>query len=347
MNGSDSLKDSNAEGQDYAPDRFEKPVDLTKYAWLSIGAAIVTIALKSGAWAMVGSVGLLSDAAESLVNLAAAVVALVALKVAATPANQKYPYGRSKAEYFSSATEGVLIFIAAGAIMIVAAERFVNPQPLENVGVGLLVSVLASIVNGSVALVLWRAGVKHRSLLLRADAKHLLTDVITSVGVVLGIVIVWITGVDQLDTVVAFAVGINIVITGVKLITESIQGLMDVTLPAEDNDKIIAILEKHSADDRAFHGLQTRVSGRDRYMNVNVFVPGSWTVAQGHDYVEQIEKEIYTELPGIRVITHLEPIEDRASYEDIPAGYLPIEESQAGGPSDSGSTEAGAGAQSE
>ena len=309
------------------PIRNEKPVDLTGYAWLSIAAAIVTIALKSGAWALTGSVGLLSDAAESLVNLAAAVVALIALKVAASPANERYTYGRSKAEYFSSATEGVMIFFAAGAILIVAAQRFVHPQPLENVGIGLLVAVVASVVNGVVALVLWRAGVKHRSLVLRADAKHLLTDVITSVGVVAGVLVVWLTGINQLDAVVAFAVGVNIIITGVKLISESLQGLMDVTLPEEENQKIREILQRYAdaGEGRAFHGLQTRISGRERYMNVHVLVPGAWTVAQGHDYIEDLEADLLRALPGMRIITHLEPVEDPASYEDIPQGHLPIE----------------------
>lgn len=302
----------------------ETPVDLTKYAWLSIAAAIVTIGLKSGAWALTGSVGLLSDAAESLVNLAAAVVALIALKVAASPANNRYLYGRSKAEYFSSATEGIMIFFAAGAILITSAQRFVHPQPLENVGIGLLISVLASVVNGVVAFILMRAGRKHRSLTLTADAKHLMTDVWTSVGVVAGVGLVSLTGINQLDAVVAFAVGVNIIVTGVKLVTESLQGLMDVTLSPEDNDKLVAVLARHTSDTTAFHGLQTRVSGRDRYANMHVLVPGAWTVTMGHDYIENLERELMEALPGLRVITHLEPIEDPASYEDIPLGHLPI-----------------------
>ena len=304
--------------------RTHAAVDLTTFAWLSIAAAIVTIGLKSGAWALTGSVGLLSDAAESLVNLAAAVVALIALKVAASPANQRYLYGRSKAEYFSSATEGIMIFFAAGAILITSAQRFVHPQPLENVGIGLLVSVLASLINGGVALVLLRAGRKHRSLTLTADAKHLMTDVITSVGVVIGVALVWVTKINQLDAVVAFAVGVNIIITGVKLVSESLQGLMDVTLNEEDNEKIMEVLRRHTSDTTAFHGLQTRVSGRDRFANMHVLVPGAWTVREGHDYIETLEGELMEALPGIRLITHLEPIEDPASYEDIPMGHLPI-----------------------
>ncbi|HZK04668.1 MAG TPA: cation diffusion facilitator family transporter [Actinomycetaceae bacterium] len=308
-----------------------EPVGLTKYAWLSIAAAITTIGLKSAAWALTGSVGLLSDAAESLVNLAAAIVALIALKVAASPPTERFLYGRSKAEYFSAAIEGVLIFVAAGAILIMAAQRFVNPQPLENVDAGLIVSVIASVVNGGVGLVLWRAGVKHRSLTLRADAKHLWTDVLTSIGVIVGVLLVWATGINQLDALVAFAVGINIVVTGVKLMTESMRGLMDETLTDEENEKIIAILNSHSEDgETAFHGLQTRASGRERFMNVHVLVPGVWTVAEGHDFIDAIEEELHEALPGVHMVTHLEPIEDPLSYEDIPVGHLPITPRQDG-----------------
>lgn len=300
------------------------PVDLSRFAWLSIFAAIVTIALKSGAWALTGSVGLLSDAAESLVNLAAAVVALISLKIAATPADSKYPYGRSKAEYFSAAAEGIMILFAAGAIMITAVQRFVHPQPIENVGLGLLISVVASLINGGVGLVLWRAGRKYRSLTLTADAKHLWTDVITSIGVIVGVFLVWLTDINRLDAVVAFAVGVNIIVTGIRILIESLQGLLDVTLPEEDNQKIVAVLARYSSQETAFHGLQTRISGRERFMNVHVLVPGSWTVQEGHTFCEQVEREIERELTDIRVITHLEPIEDPASYADIPRGHLPI-----------------------
>ena len=317
---------------DPAPRHQDLALDLSRFAWLSICAAIVTIALKSGAWALTGSVGLLSDAAESLVNLAAAVVALIALKVAASPADEKYTYGRSKAEYFSAAAEGILILVAAGAIMITAVQRFVHPQPIENVGIGLLISVIASVVNGGVGLVLWRAGRKYRSLTLTADAKHLWTDVVTSIGVIVGVVLVWLTEVNQLDAVVAFAVGVNIVVTGIRLLIESLQGLLDVTLPAEDNEKIVAILARHSGENTAFHGLQTRISGRERFMNVHVLVPGSWSVQQGHAYCEQIEHEIEQELPGIRVITHLEPIEDPRSYEEGPG--LALSDVPTPGPAD-------------
>lgn len=303
-------------------------VDLSKYAWLSIAAAVATIGLKTAAWAMTGSVGLLSDAAESLVNLVAAIVALIALKVASSPANSRYTYGRSKAEYFSAGAEGFMILFAAGAIMITAAQRFVNPQPLENVGIGLGVAVVASVINGAVAYVLLRAGKKHRSLTLKADAKHLLTDVITSVGVVLGVGLVGITKINQLDAVVAFAVGVNIVVMGIRLITAALQGLLDVTLPDEENNAIIEILSSRASENTSFHGLQTRVSGRERFMSVHVLVPDEWTVRKGHDYVEEIETEIHAALPGIHISSHLEPITDQSSYDDIPEGQVPLPSTQ-------------------
>lgn len=298
--------------------------DLSGYAWLSIATAIVTIVLKTSAWALTGSVGLLSDAAESLVNLAAAVVALIALKAIARPADSTYTYGRSKAEYFSAAVEGVMIFFAAGAILIVSAERFINPQPLENVGIGLGVAIGAGVLNGVVALILLRAGKKHRSITLTADAKHLFTDVITSVGVVVGVVLVAITGWERLDPILGFLVGVNIVIMGARLVVESVQGLMDRTLPDDENDNLVAVLQSHTSDDVQFHGLQTRVAGREKYANVDVLVPGNWTVARGHRYIEQIESEMEAAVPGLVVVTHLEPIEDPESYADIPTGQIPI-----------------------
>lgn len=299
--------------------------DLSRFAWLSIAAAILTIGLKTGAWALTGSVGLLSDAAESVVNLVAAVVALVALKVAAQPANSRYTFGRSKAEYFSAAIEGVMIFLAAAAILFTAAERFVNPRPIENVGVGLLVSVVAGGINGAVALVLLRAGKRYRSLTLTADGKHLMTDVVTSVGVVAGVGLVALTGFERLDPIVAFAVGVNITVTGIKLVAESAAGLLDVTLPDEENDAIVAILNRHTTQRTRFHGLQTRVSGRERMAAVHVLVPDEWTVKQGHAWVEQVERELEAAVPGLEVFTHLEPVGDPLSYEDIPTGYVDMQ----------------------
>ncbi|MCL6423027.1 cation diffusion facilitator family transporter [Brachybacterium sp. JHP9] len=306
-----------------------RSVDLTRFAWLSIAAAVATIALKSAAWAMTGSVGLLSDAAESTVNLVAAVVALIALRVAAQPATDKYLYGRAKAEYFSAAVEGAMIFVAAAVILVTAVERFIHPQPLENVGVGLLISVVASLINGGVAFVLLRAGRRYRSITLKADGHHLLTDVWTSVGVLVGVGLVVLTGWDRLDAIVAFAVGVNIIITGTRLVSESVAGLLDQVLPEEDNAILVEILRRRSEvqddQDRVdFHGLQTRGAGQQKFMNVHVLVPDEWTVKHGHDYIEELEAELIAALPGLTVATHLEPISDPASYADIPSASIPI-----------------------
>lgn len=299
-------------------------VDLRKFAWLSIAAAILTIALKTGAWAMTDSVGLLSDAAESTVNLVAAVVALIALTVAARPATERFLYGRAKAEYFSAAIEGLMIFVAAAVIMVTAVERFINPRPLENLGIGLVIVVIASLLNGGVALVLLRAGAEHNSITLQADGKHLMTDVVTSAGVLLGVGLVALTGWERLDALVAFAVGVNIVVTGIGLLRESLSGLLDKALPEEDHEIITEVLRRRTDGTVTFHGLQTREAGQQKYMNVHVLVPDEWTVKRGHDYIEELEAELYDCLPDLTVLTHLEPISDPASYEDIPEQHVPI-----------------------
>ncbi|SOC55474.1 cation diffusion facilitator family transporter [Ornithinimicrobium cerasi] len=297
--------------------RHPQPEDLTRYAWLSIAAALLTIGLKGSAWLVTDSVGLLSDAAESLVNLVAAIVALVALRVVLLPPDRNHHYGHSKAEYFSAAVEGVMIFVAAAVILVASVERFLNPAPIENVGVGLLISVVASVVNGSVAFVLLRAGRRHRSITLTADGRHLLTDVWTSVGVVVGVVLVWLTGWDRLDPIVAFAVGINILVTGWGLIRSSTAGLMDISLPAEDNERIRGIIGRFTAEDIQFHAFRTRESGHRRFMEMHLLVPGAWSVQRGHDLAEDITDALLAEYPDLRVSCHLEPIEDPRSYEDI------------------------------
>lgn len=314
-------------GADNKNQRVTETRDLARFAWLSIATAIITIALKAGAWALTGSVGLLSDAAESVVNLVAAVVALVALKVAARPADPRYPFGRSKAEYLSAAVEGTMIFVAAGVICVTAVERFINPRPLDNVGIGLLISVVASVLNGVVGTILIRAGRRYRSITLSADGKHLMTDVVTSIGVLVGVGLVWLTGWDRLDAIVAFAVGVNIIITGTKLVTESMSGLLDAALPKSESEALIEVLRRHSNEAVAFHGLQTRTAGHQRFASMHVLVPGAWSVQRGHDLVEQIEQELRAAVPGLTVVTHLEPIEDPASWADIPIGEIPLDES--------------------
>jgi cation diffusion facilitator family transporter len=293
-----------------------QPVDLSKFAWLSIAAALLTIALKTVAWQITGSVGLLSDAAESLVNLVAAIVALVALKVAIRPADQNHHFGHSKAEYFSAATEGLMIFVAAAVILYTSVERFMNPRPLDNVGIGLAVSVVASVVNGVVAAVLLRAGARHRSITLTADGKHLMTDVWTSVGVVVGVLLVWVTGWERLDPVVAFAVGLNILVTGWRLIRSASAGLMDVSLPKGDNEIIRSVLGRFSSPEVSWHRLLTREAGNRRFMQFDLLVPGGWTVQRGHDLVEEITDALVAEFPDIDVLCHIEPVEDPRSYED-------------------------------
>ena len=309
---------------DTSPPPAQERVDLRKFAWLSIVAAILTITLKTGAWVMTDSVGLLSDAAESTVNLVAAVVALIALTVAARPATERFLYGRAKAEYFSAAVEGLMIFVAAAVILVTAVERFLNPRPLENLGMGLVIVVLASLINGGVAVVLLRAGKEHNSITLRADGKHLMTDVVTSAGVLLGVALVALTGWERLDALVAFAVGVNIIVTGIGLLGESVSGLLDKALPDEDHDIITEVLRRRTDGTVTFHGLQTREAGQQKYMNVHVLVPDGWTVKRGHDYIEGLEDELRECLPDLTVLTHLEPISDPASYEDIPEQHVPI-----------------------
>lgn len=287
---------------------------LTRYAWLSIAAALVTIGLKTLAWQLTGSVGLLSDAAESVVNLVAAVAALIALVVAARPADKNHHYGHSKAEYFSAALEGVMIFVAAAFIIYSSIERFFNPQELQNVGLGLGVSLAAGAVNGAVALVLLRAGKQYRSITLTADGKHLMTDVWTSVGVVVGVFLVFLTGWTRLDAIVALAVGINILVTGWRLIAASAAGLMDVSLPKEDNDRINAILDSYTADGIEFHQVRTREAGRLRFMDTHLLVPGNWTVQQAHDLSREVTASLRAHYPDLRVTNHVEPIEDPASH---------------------------------
>ncbi|QQY15368.1 cation transporter [Cutibacterium avidum] len=300
-----------------APPRHRPPDDLSRFAWLSIAAAAVTILLKTLAWRITGSVGLLSDTAESLVNLVAAIIALVALKVSIRPPDKNHPFGHSKAEYFSAGAEGMMIFIAAAVIMYTAVQRFIHPRPIEDVGIGLLVSVLASVVNGLVAWVLLKNGRQRRSMTLIADGKHMLTDVWTSVGVLVGVGLVWLTGWQRLDPIVAFAVGVNILVTGAKLVGQSGTALLDVSLPKEDNEAIRDFLDAHSNDHVKFHAVRTREAGYRRFLEFHMLVPGSWTVKQGHDAMEDLIDEILDEWPEMRVSGHLEPIEDPRSYEDM------------------------------
>jgi len=299
-------------------DLMQERASLTKYAWLSIGAALTTIALKSGAYFLTGSVGLLSDAVESLVNLAGAVMALIMLTIAARPADDDHVYGHSKAEYFASATEGFLILAAAIGIMWAAIQRLINPHPLEQLGIGLTVSVTASLVNFVVARILLKAGKQQHSITLEADAHHLMTDVWTSVGVIGGVAIAGFTGWNILDPLVAIAVALNIIWTGFQLVKRSVSGLMDEALPKSDQQKIKDVMRKYNEKGVNFHALRTRQAAARRFISVHILVPGRWTVHAAHHVAEDFEADIRSALGGVvTVFTHLEPAEDHLSMEDI------------------------------
>ena len=289
---------------------------LTRFAWLSIGAAIVTIVLKTGAYLITGSVGLLSDAIESLVNLFGGIMALAMLKIAERPADEDHAYGHSKAEYFSSGVEGGLILVAAIGIAVAAVPRLITPKPLEAVGLGVLVSGAAAIVNLVVALLLLRVGRKNNSITLEANAHHLLTDVWTSVGVVAAIGLVAWTNWNWLDPVVALLVAANIVRTGVRIVQRSVFGLMDAALSAEYVAAIRRILHGYEQTGVHFHALRTRQSGARKFVSVHVLVPGDCTVHHGHELLERIESEIRQALPATSVFTHLESLDDPASWDD-------------------------------
>lgn len=287
-----------------------------KYAWLAIAAAVVTIAMKSTAYVMTGSVGLLSDALESLVNLAGAVMALAMLNVAGRPEDEDHAHGHGKAEYFSSGFEGGLIVIAALGIAAAAVDRLITPRELHQLGVGLAVSFCAAIVNLVAALVLRRAAKAHRSVTLEASSHHLLTDVWTSIGVLAGVGLVLISGKTWLDPVVAIIFAVNIFFTGWRIVTDSVHGLMDVSLPSSEIEQIRAILGRYESEDVRYHALRTRRAGTRRFVTMHVLVPGEWSVKQGHDLVETIEVELHEALPSLSVITHIEPIEDPVAWAD-------------------------------
>lgn len=289
---------------------------LVRFAWLSIAAAVVTIALKAAAWWLTGSVGLLSDALESFVNLAAAVMTLAMLTLAARPPDEAYTYGYSKAEYFASGLEGSLILVAAVVIGYAAIGRLLAPQPLERVGLGLAVSVAASAVNFGVGRVLARAGRHYRSIALEADAEHLMTDVWTSAGVVLGVALVALTGWLWLDPLIALAVAAHIVWIGVGIVRRSAVGLLDHALPETERRAIEDVLEGFRPRGIEFHALRTRAAAGRSFVSMHVLVPGAWSVQRGHDVLEEIEARVRDAVPGASVFTHLEPLEDPASYVD-------------------------------
>jgi len=299
------------------PDKLRRTAarrHLTRFAWLSIIAAVVTIALKTAAYLLTGSVGLLSDAMEALVNLVAAIMALAMLIVSSRPPDGEYQFGLGKAEYFSSGLEGVLIIVAAAGISFASLERLQHPAALQSLDVGLVVSLVASLINLLVARQLRRVGELFNSITLVADARHLMADVWTSAGVLLGLVAVSVTGWQQLDPIIGLVMALHIFTTGIMLLRHSIAGLLDTTLPPEENAEIQRVLESYKPHGVQFHDLRTRRSGAHRFMTVHVLVPGGWSVQYGHDLLEQIERDIRDRLADIHVVTHLEPIEDQASF---------------------------------
>ncbi len=290
---------------------------LTRFAWLSITAAILTIVLKAAAYFLTKSVGLLSDAMESLVNLAGAFMALSMLTIAARPPDEDHPYGHSKAEYFSSGLEGSLIVIAAVSIGYASIERLIYPRSLEQIGLGLIISVFASLINLGVALILLKAARQYNSITLKANANHLFTDVWTSAGVLIGVGLVALTGWNPLDPIVALIVAGNIIWTGFGIVRQSIHGLMDTAWEAGDQQRLLELLEPYVESGIDYHALRTRQAGARRFVSIHILVPGEWTVDRGHLLLEQIEADIRDNFSNVTVFTHLEPLENPVSWKDV------------------------------
>jgi cation diffusion facilitator family transporter len=288
-----------------------------RYAWFSIGAALLTIGLKVAAYLVTDSVGMLSDALESLVNLAAALVALVALSVAARPPDEEHAYGHTKAEYFAVGIEGGLVLIAAYSIADAALHRLFAPQAIEQPGLGLAISAVAATINGAVALTLRRAATQLRSVTLAADAHHLLTDVWTTLGVIAGVALVALSGISWLDPLIALLVALQIVRTGIELVRGAALGLMDTAVTTAERERIAGTLQRYTEEHPvAFHALRTRQSGARAFVSLHVLVPDDWTVRAAHTLAEQLEHDLRQAVPGAVVFTHLEPRDDPRSFAD-------------------------------
>lgn len=289
---------------------------LLRLAALAIVASLAVIGLKVTAWAVTGSVGLLSDAAESVANLAGAVMAYLMLALAAQPPDDEHTYGHSKAEYFASGFEGGLILVAAAGVAWVGVSRLLDPRPLEAVGLGLGMAAVATILNLVVARRLLQAGREHGSITLEASGQHLMTDVWTSVGVVGAVGAVALTGWQWLDPVAALLVSAHILWIGWGLVRRSALGLLDTALPSEDLERIRLVLAEYEAEGIQFHALRTRTAGQRSFISMHVLVPGGWSVQRGHDLAEDVEGRIRGRIPGSTVFTHLEPVEDPVSFLD-------------------------------
>lgn len=292
-------------------------MSLERYAWMSIGTAVVTLAIKWAAWWLTDSVGLLSDALEGFVNLGAGMLALWMLKLAASPPDDKYPHGLSKAEYFAAGIEGTLIVLAAAAIIASALPRLLAPQPIETPLLGLALGTLAAGINLGVALILIRVGRENQSITLEADGQHLMTDVWTSVGVVAGVALVWATGWLIVDALIAIGVGINIIWAGVRLMRRSVLGLLDVAIPGDDLNEIDKLFAEYANRyGVSFHALRTRQAGVRRFVTFHLLVPDEWSVKRAHQLSEEIESRIRSMVPSASLLTHIEPISDPSSYDD-------------------------------
>lgn len=293
-----------------------------RYAWLTVLVALVTLGLKAAAAWVTGSVGLLSDALESIVNLLTSLTLVVLLRVAKAPPDSDHPYGHDKAEYFANGVQGTLILVAAGGIVWSAVKRFLQPQSLEEGLVGLSLALVAGVINAVLAAVLYRQGNRLRSGALRGEGAHLLSDVATSVAVLLGVGAVYLTGYDWLDPLAALAVSAMVVYTGLRLLQTSVKGLMDTALPPESMHKLVATLDGYCQEGITYHALRTRVSGARIFISVHILVPGAWSVKRGHEVLEEIEADIAKLIPGVTVLTHLEPVEEACSFKDIELGEV-------------------------
>ncbi len=291
---------------------------------MSVGAAVVTIFMKLAAYWITGSVGLLSDALEGGVNLIAATVALVTLKIVERPPDDMHAYGHDKAEYFSSGIEGTLIVVAAGSIIYTSVQRLLAPQPLEQPGLGLTLAVLASVINLVIGQILIRTGKKHDSITLEADGHHLMSDVWTSVGVVIGVTAAVLTGLTWLDPVIALLVGLKIGWEGIRIFRRSTMGLMDSAIAPREQDQIETILNRYHQEGIQWHAMRTRQAGARRFISVHILVPGAWTVQQAHNLSERLEAEIRAVAPYISIFTHIEPKDDPAALNDLALDRDPI-----------------------
>jgi len=287
---------------------------------LSVGAALITMAMKFAAYWITNSVGLLSDAAESIINLVAAIIAFGALLISALPADDTHPYGHEKIEYFSSGVEGTLILFAAVGIMYSGIHRLLHPQALNDLDLGLAIGLGASAINLIVARILLASAKRHDSITLEADARHLMTDVWTSVGVIAGLVFVRLTDILTIDPIIALLVGANIIFSGIHLLKRSFRGLMDYRLPVKEMAILEEILQNHIGAHRAYHNLRTRKAGSQRFIEFHLLVPGDMLVKTAHDLSEQIENDIHQQLTNTTVTVHIEPVEELASYQDVQDG---------------------------